>query len=185
MNSDQFFFDDTDEEKVNSLVFGFYKEVATLLQASTSTTPKIPRNPIARDRHGTHDSSSGGLLRWTTIEALTVRNGLGLHAQLDFAVNSVGLIPNRSNNDINVIRQSPLLDDLEVEKATEVPFVANDVNYIRGIIMEYLVKISKKASILELKRRHLKIIVLTSYTPYPSRKIRRICACTSKKTTKE
>nr|GEW32753.1 hypothetical protein [Tanacetum cinerariifolium] len=37
--------------------------------------------------------------------------------------------------------------------------------------MEYLVKISKKARMLELKRRNLKIIVLTSYTPYPSRKI--------------
>ncbi|GKC82137.1 hypothetical protein Tco_1137854, partial [Tanacetum coccineum] len=53
------------------------------------------------------------------------------------------------------------------------------------LIMEYLVKISKKARILELKRRHLKITVLTSNTPYPSRKIRRICACTSLKTTKE
>ncbi|GJS77713.1 hypothetical protein Tco_0727594 [Tanacetum coccineum] len=52
------------------------------------------------------------------------------------------------------------------------------------VIMEYLVKISKKARILELKRRHLKIIVLTSYTPYPSRKIRRICSCTSQETTK-
>ncbi|GKA57368.1 DNA-directed DNA polymerase [Tanacetum coccineum] len=39
------------------------------------------------------------------------------------------------------------------------------------LIMEYLVKISKKAHILELKQRHLKITVLTSYTPYPSRKI--------------
>ncbi|GJR55920.1 hypothetical protein Tco_1406441 [Tanacetum coccineum] len=53
------------------------------------------------------------------------------------------------------------------------------------LIMEYLVKISKKARILELKRRHLKITVLTSNTPYPSRKIRRICACTSQKTIKE
>ncbi|GJZ79765.1 hypothetical protein Tco_0644602, partial [Tanacetum coccineum] len=52
-------------------------------------------------------------------------------------------------------------------------------------IMEYLVKISKKARILELKRRNMKITVLTSNTPYPSRKIRRICACTSQKTTKE
>ncbi|GKA08660.1 hypothetical protein Tco_0687991, partial [Tanacetum coccineum] len=32
-------------------------------------------------------------------------------------------------------------------------------------IMEYLLKISKKARILELKRRHLKITVLTSNTP--------------------
>ncbi|GJW04791.1 hypothetical protein Tco_1563647 [Tanacetum coccineum] len=55
----------------------------------------------------------------------------------------------------------------------------------RRLIMEYLVKICKKERILELKRRHLKINVLTSNTPYPSRKIRRICACTSQKTTKE
>ncbi|GJS28181.1 hypothetical protein Tco_0488801 [Tanacetum coccineum] len=68
----------------------------------------------------------------------------------------------------------------------------NDDTYAQGsnelletIIMEYLVKISKKARILKLKRRHLKIIVLTSYTPYPSRKIRHICACTSQKTTKD
>ncbi|GJR39633.1 zinc finger, CCHC-type containing protein [Tanacetum coccineum] len=53
------------------------------------------------------------------------------------------------------------------------------------VIMEYLVKISKKAPILELKRRHLKITVLTSNTPYRSRKIRHICACTSLKTTKD
>ncbi|GJY91797.1 hypothetical protein Tco_0507579 [Tanacetum coccineum] len=57
--------------------------------------------------------------------------------------------------------------------------------YLRiGVIMEYLVKISKKARIMELKRRHLKITVLTSYMPYPSRKIRHICACTSQETTK-
>ncbi|GKB82661.1 hypothetical protein Tco_0949556 [Tanacetum coccineum] len=63
---------------------------------------------------------------------------------------------------------------------------AYDIKYSSDpIIMEYLVKISKKARILELKRRHLKITVLTSNTPYPSRKIRRICACTSLKTTKE
>ncbi|GJR91044.1 reverse transcriptase domain-containing protein [Tanacetum coccineum] len=57
-------------------------------------------------------------------------------------------------------------------------------NALKLDIMEYLVKISKKARILELKQRHLKITVLTSYTPYPSRKIRRICACTSQETTK-
>nr|GEU83413.1 hypothetical protein [Tanacetum cinerariifolium] len=39
--------------------------------------------------------------------------------------------------------------------------------------MEYLVKISKKARILELKQTYLKIIVLTTNTSYPSRKIRR------------
>ncbi|GKA48330.1 hypothetical protein Tco_0741288 [Tanacetum coccineum] len=43
----------------------------------------------------------------------------------------------------------------------------------------------QKGSILELKRRNMKITVLTSNTPYPSRKIRRICVCTSLKTTKD
>ncbi|GJY36657.1 pyruvate dehydrogenase (acetyl-transferring) kinase, mitochondrial [Tanacetum coccineum] len=53
------------------------------------------------------------------------------------------------------------------------------------LIMEYLVKVNKKAHILELKRRNMKIIVLTTNTPYPSRKIRRICVYTSPKTMKE
>ncbi|GJZ55367.1 ALP1-like protein [Tanacetum coccineum] len=56
MNSDQFFINDTDEEdEVNSLVFGFFKDDATLLLAFTSTTPIIRRNPIVRDRPGVHD----------------------------------------------------------------------------------------------------------------------------------
>ncbi|GJR34297.1 hypothetical protein Tco_1209981 [Tanacetum coccineum] len=73
-----------------------------------------------------------------------------------------------------------LNSNMDVIEQTVIPVV-------RGckLIMEYLVKISKKAHILELKRRHLKILALTSYTPYPSTKIRRICACTSRKTTKE
>ncbi|GJW46987.1 hypothetical protein Tco_0078633 [Tanacetum coccineum] len=62
---------------------------------------------------------------------------------------------------------------------------SNKKKSIENVIMEYLVKIRKKARILKLKQRHLKITVLTSNTSYPSRKIRRICACTSLKTTKE
>ncbi|GJU53074.1 ribonuclease H-like domain-containing protein [Tanacetum coccineum] len=54
----------------------------------------------------------------------------------------------------------------------------------KGLIMEYLVKISKKARILELDQRHMKKLILTSYTSYPSRKIRRISAYTLQETTK-
>ncbi|GJT04118.1 hypothetical protein Tco_0838580 [Tanacetum coccineum] len=64
-------------------------------------------------------------------------------------------------------------------------YICQSEDHWIAVIMEYLVKISKKAHILELKQRHLKITVLTSNTPYPSRKIRRICACTSLKTTKK
>ncbi|GKD58928.1 ALP1-like protein isoform X1, partial [Tanacetum coccineum] len=36
------------------------------------------------------------------------------------------------NNDINVLRQSPILNDLKVGKVPEVPFVAKDVTYKWG-----------------------------------------------------
>ncbi|GKE07843.1 ALP1-like protein isoform X1 [Tanacetum coccineum] len=37
-----------------------------------------------------------------------------------------------SNNDVNVSRHFPVLNDLKVGKAPEVPFVANDVTYKWG-----------------------------------------------------
>ncbi|GKA02875.1 hypothetical protein Tco_0675656 [Tanacetum coccineum] len=61
----------------------------------------------------------------------------------------------------------------------------NHYGNVNSVIIEYLVKISKKARILELKRRYLKITVLTTNASYPLRKIRRICAYTSQKTMKE
>nr|GEV94146.1 ribonuclease H-like domain-containing protein [Tanacetum cinerariifolium] len=47
-------------------------------------------------------------------------------------------------------------------KQTREPFPLSD--HVSTLIIEYLVKISKKAHILELKRRNLKILTLTSYT---------------------
>ncbi|GJT11609.1 hypothetical protein Tco_0858651 [Tanacetum coccineum] len=46
------------------------------------------------------------------------------------------------------------------------------------VIMEYLVNISKRRTFWSLNEDILKITVLTTNMPYPSRKIRRICACT-------
>ncbi|GJY62763.1 ALP1-like protein isoform X1 [Tanacetum coccineum] len=36
------------------------------------------------------------------------------------------------NNDVNILHQSPVLNDLKVRKAPEIPFVANDVTYKWG-----------------------------------------------------
>ncbi|GKF61538.1 ALP1-like protein [Tanacetum coccineum] len=36
------------------------------------------------------------------------------------------------NNNVNVLRQSPLFNDLKLGKAPDVPFVANNVPYKRG-----------------------------------------------------
>nr|GEV14661.1 hypothetical protein [Tanacetum cinerariifolium] len=51
--------------------------------------------------------------------------------------------------------------------------------------MEYLVKISKKARILELKRRYFKEYCSDNQYPVSIKKIQRIHACTHQKTTKE
>ncbi|GKC22124.1 reverse transcriptase domain-containing protein [Tanacetum coccineum] len=77
------------------------------------------------------------------------------------------------------------LTDLELKPPATSRICILGRTLFSSLIMEYLVKISKKARIQELKRRHLKITVLTSYTSYPSRKIRHICTYTSQKTTKE
>ncbi|GKB72033.1 ALP1-like protein isoform X1 [Tanacetum coccineum] len=37
-----------------------------------------------------------------------------------------------SNNDINILYQSPLFNDLKTERAPEIPFVANDITYRSG-----------------------------------------------------
>ncbi|GJX90333.1 hypothetical protein Tco_0343659 [Tanacetum coccineum] len=58
-----------------------------------------------------------------------------------------------------------------------------DLTTASELIMEFLVKIYAKARILELKRRHLKNLSLTTNTPYLAMKIRRIRACTSPNTT--
>ncbi|GKD94519.1 hypothetical protein Tco_1374356, partial [Tanacetum coccineum] len=56
MNSENLFFDDTDDEaEVNSLVSGFLRDVALVIQASTPTFQKHQRNHIVRDRYGAHD----------------------------------------------------------------------------------------------------------------------------------
>ncbi|GJU06723.1 retrovirus-related pol polyprotein from transposon TNT 1-94 [Tanacetum coccineum] len=53
-----------------------------------------------------------------------------------------------------------------------------DENVEINIIMEYLVNISKRRAFWSLNKDILKNIVLTTNTPYPSRKIRRIRVCT-------
>ncbi|GJR51749.1 hypothetical protein Tco_1402270 [Tanacetum coccineum] len=49
-----------------------------------------------------------------------------------------------------------------------------------SIITEYLVNISKRRAFWSLNKDILKITILTTNTPYPSRKIQRICAALTK-----
>ncbi|GKB68105.1 hypothetical protein Tco_0929517 [Tanacetum coccineum] len=53
-----------------------------------------------------------------------------------------------------------------------------DFKEFNGVITEYLVNISKRRTFWSLNEDILKITILTTNTPYPLRKIRRIRACT-------
>nr|GEV22912.1 putative ribonuclease H-like domain-containing protein [Tanacetum cinerariifolium] len=53
---------------------------------------------------------------------------------------------------------------MNIKEALDFRVKEYKVNRLNPVILEYLVKISKKARILELKRRHLKITVLTTNT---------------------
>ncbi|GKB92188.1 hypothetical protein Tco_0964460 [Tanacetum coccineum] len=78
-------------------------------------------------------------------------------------------------------------------KITEVPYPSDTTTNVPNkehvltpsndpplsVIMKSLVKKKQKGAILELKRRHLKKVPNCNNTPYPTRKIRRICASSS------
>ncbi|GJS14026.1 uncharacterized mitochondrial protein-like protein [Tanacetum coccineum] len=67
----------------------------------------------------------------------------------------------------------------ELERYKEQVKVLNEgQNVDLTIIMEYLVNISKRRAFWSLNEDILKITILKTNTPYPSRKIRRIRACT-------
>ncbi|GJW92302.1 ribonuclease H-like domain-containing protein [Tanacetum coccineum] len=63
-----------------------------------------------------------------------------------------------------------------VEQAKALKPLDNALNY--SLIMEYLVNISKRRAFWSLNEDILKITILKTNTPYPSRKIRRIRSCT-------
>nr|GEU65581.1 reverse transcriptase domain-containing protein [Tanacetum cinerariifolium] len=96
--------------------------------------------PVDRDYYGAHyclvaayfgDNSmyaedtfrkrgDSGSASFILLEAVALQELWNWHAFFDVA---------GSSNDINVIRQSPLINDLKIEKEQEVPFVANNVDY--------------------------------------------------------
>ncbi|GJT44055.1 hypothetical protein Tco_0952770 [Tanacetum coccineum] len=55
------------------------------------------------------------------------------------------------------------------------------IDDIKQLIMKYLVNISKRRAFWSLNEDILKITILKTNTPYPSRKIRRIRACTQQR----
>ncbi|GJU33306.1 putative nuclease HARBI1 isoform X2 [Tanacetum coccineum] len=152
INSECLFFDDTDDEtEVNSLLSGFLIDAALVIQASTPTIQKYQRSYMPRDRYGAHDRLLYGeeYLRrptQTDVEKLYAfhenKHGFpGMIGSIDCTKWPWAQCPQAyraqfsrgSNNDVNVLRQSPVLNDLKVGKAPE--YISqpesNDVKRIR------------------------------------------------------
>ncbi|GKD62316.1 hypothetical protein Tco_1299825 [Tanacetum coccineum] len=70
---------------------------------------------------------------------------------------------------------------LNITKKIIVKVFHKDGGHSQIALVEYLVKISKRHAFWSLNKDILKITILTTNTLYPSRKIRRICACTHQK----
>ncbi|GJT98320.1 hypothetical protein Tco_1093838 [Tanacetum coccineum] len=77
-----------------------------------------------------------------------------------------------------ILQICPRLPDQEFDEPL---MISNNVYFIASfipLITEYLVNISKRRAFWSLNEDILKITILKTNTPYPSRKIRRIRACT-------
>ncbi|GKD01484.1 hypothetical protein Tco_1171758 [Tanacetum coccineum] len=83
---------------------------------------------------------------------------------------------NEANTIVEDGEQEMNFTDEELLQALDIIETQNTL--LITIIMEYLVKDSKRRVFWSLNEDILKITILTTNTPYPSRKIWRICACT-------
>ncbi|GJS68922.1 reverse transcriptase domain-containing protein [Tanacetum coccineum] len=82
-------------------------------------------------------------------------------------------------NELNELRDQAYENSLIYKEKTKKIHDSKIKNRVFNVVViEYLVNISKRRAFWSLNEDILKITVLTTNTPYPSRKIRRISACT-------
>ncbi|GJX41256.1 retrotransposon protein, putative, ty3-gypsy subclass [Tanacetum coccineum] len=78
----------------------------------------------------------------------------------------------------NDICSSMIQTTLSVDFSKIIDSNPHELTWMQKVITEYLVNISKRRALWSLNKDILKITILTTNTPYPSWKIRRIRACT-------
>ncbi|GKC08339.1 ALP1-like protein [Tanacetum coccineum] len=141
-----FYTSSDDEDEVNSELAAFTKVCQAAYEASK---PKVHRTPVERDHYGAHDHlvmayfSEHPQYDEATFLAFKAQFCRGYHGSDPFilleaiASNDLWIWHaffgvSGMNNDVNVLRQSPLFNDLKSGRAPDVPFVANNVPYKRG-----------------------------------------------------
>ncbi|GJV67220.1 ALP1-like protein [Tanacetum coccineum] len=150
MSSHLFFYTSSDDEdEVNSEFAAFTEACQAVYDAAK---PKVHRTRVEMDHYGAHDRLvimnlyGEEFLRKPTLavgELPKTQFSRGDHGPDPFilleAITSNDLWiwhaffgVSGMNNDVNVLRQSPLFNDLKSGRASDVPFVTNNVPYKRG-----------------------------------------------------
>ncbi|GJW21584.1 hypothetical protein Tco_0032206 [Tanacetum coccineum] len=91
----------------------------------------------------------------------------------DFENEFPAIVYNDAQTSKSDLLTEPILNPQHIDE-----FNLKDETLLSELIMEYLVKVSKRRAFWSLNEDILKITILTTNTPYPLRKIRRIRACT-------
>ncbi|GJV25233.1 ALP1-like protein isoform X1 [Tanacetum coccineum] len=142
MNSYTFMgLDDVEEgEEISSRKKSFIKRAIAFIKIRRQAN-RVTRNDITRDRAGAHERL---VAEWFgcpyAFKGQYVRRDHGLNpfillevvASQDLWIWHVFFGVVGSNNDINVLYQSPLFNDLKTGRASKIPFVANGVSYPSG-----------------------------------------------------
>nr|GEU82993.1 putative harbinger transposase-derived protein [Tanacetum cinerariifolium] len=143
MSSDLLYYTSSDDEdEVNSELAMFTEACQAAYEALKL---KIQRIPVERDRYGVHDRLVMAYFsEHPQYDEATFRERFRMTRRLftkivrevtdaSYFINKEMIIrDNVMNNDVNVLRQSPIFNDLKSGIAPEVPFVANNVLYKRG-----------------------------------------------------
>nr|GEZ54044.1 hypothetical protein [Tanacetum cinerariifolium] len=122
MNSYTFMgLDDVEEgEEISSRMKSFIKRAIAYIKIRRQAS-QVTRNSITIDRAGAHERLVAAFFPMTRS---VVSQDLWIwHAFFGAA---------GSNNNINVLYQSPLFNDLKTNRAPEIPFVTNGVSYPSG-----------------------------------------------------
>ncbi|GJU00384.1 NAC domain-containing protein [Tanacetum coccineum] len=106
---------------------------------------------------------------------------LGNSDSMSRSIETSDLILEELTAEIGLDDSIPTETDDSLNPFVEIPSGESKVqgieNKAKNVIMEYLVNISKRRAFWSLNKDILKITILKTNTPYPSRKIRRIRAC--------
>ncbi|GJT53583.1 ALP1-like protein isoform X1 [Tanacetum coccineum] len=136
-------------EEISSRKKTFIKRAIAYIKTGRQAT-QVSRNIITRDHAGAHEPvmeiyGPEFLRKPTVTDVIGITRKSGFQRLIGVLIIRLGVVASQdlwiwhaffgvagSNNDINVLYQSPIFNNLKTGRAPEIPFVANGVTYPSG-----------------------------------------------------